>query len=182
MATPARRHRWLVSVREELAAGVDLYDIEVEDEVRRRLETLADAEFAAVLRFAERLAVKGRELTEPYAKRLEHGVLELRPKPYQVTFWFPSDRRPAVLLTAFRKRADIERREKDPAYRAKTACEAHHPRRRPLPAVQLRGGARLPRHTRGRPPERLSRWLVLVKWWLLALPHYAVLGFLPGGA
>src|SRR5918997_6744046 len=24
-------------------------------------------------------------------------------------------------------------------------------------------------------PERLSRWLVLVKWWLLAIPHYLLL-------
>ncbi|MFI9152586.1 DUF4389 domain-containing protein [Streptomyces sp. NPDC053367] len=30
-------------------------------------------------------------------------------------------------------------------------------------------------------PEELSRGLVLVKWWLLALPHYLVLGFLLGG-
>jgi hypothetical protein len=31
-------------------------------------------------------------------------------------------------------------------------------------------------------PERLSRGLVLVKWWLLAIPHYLVVGFLSGGA
>jgi hypothetical protein len=31
-------------------------------------------------------------------------------------------------------------------------------------------------------PERMSRGLVLVKWWLLALPHYLVLAFLVGGA
>src|SRR4249919_3687682 len=31
-------------------------------------------------------------------------------------------------------------------------------------------------------PERLSRGLVLVKWWLLAIPHYIVLGILLGGA
>lgn len=31
-------------------------------------------------------------------------------------------------------------------------------------------------------PEDLSRGLVLVKWWLLALPHYLILGFLLGGA
>jgi hypothetical protein len=31
-------------------------------------------------------------------------------------------------------------------------------------------------------PERLSRGLVLVKWWLLALPHYVVIGFFVGGA
>jgi hypothetical protein len=31
-------------------------------------------------------------------------------------------------------------------------------------------------------PERLSRGLVLVKWWLLAIPHYLVVGLLLGGA
>jgi hypothetical protein len=30
-------------------------------------------------------------------------------------------------------------------------------------------------------PERLSRGLVLVKWWLLAIPHYIVLGLFEGG-
>jgi hypothetical protein len=30
-------------------------------------------------------------------------------------------------------------------------------------------------------PEHLSRGLVLVKWWLLAIPHYVVLGILGGG-
>ena len=30
-------------------------------------------------------------------------------------------------------------------------------------------------------PERLSRGLVLVKWWLLAIPHYIVVGFIQGG-
>jgi hypothetical protein len=30
-------------------------------------------------------------------------------------------------------------------------------------------------------PERLSRGLVLVKWWLLALPHYLVVAVLVGG-
>jgi hypothetical protein len=31
-------------------------------------------------------------------------------------------------------------------------------------------------------PERLSRGLVLVKWWLLAIPQYVVLGIFGGGA
>ena len=31
-------------------------------------------------------------------------------------------------------------------------------------------------------PERLSKGLVLVKWWLLAIPHYIVVSFLHGGA
>jgi hypothetical protein len=30
-------------------------------------------------------------------------------------------------------------------------------------------------------PQRLSRGLVLVKWWLLAIPHYIVVGILVGG-
>ena len=30
-------------------------------------------------------------------------------------------------------------------------------------------------------PERLSRGLVLVKWWLLAIPHYLVVAVLTGG-
>lgn len=30
-------------------------------------------------------------------------------------------------------------------------------------------------------PERLSRGLVLVKWWLLAIPHYLIVGILTGG-
>ena len=30
-------------------------------------------------------------------------------------------------------------------------------------------------------PERLSRGLVLIKWWLLAIPHYLVIGLLQGG-
>ena len=31
-------------------------------------------------------------------------------------------------------------------------------------------------------PERLSRGLVLVKWWLLAIPHYVVVGIFAGGS
>ncbi|WP_346742729.1 DUF4389 domain-containing protein [Spongiactinospora sp. TRM90649] len=31
-------------------------------------------------------------------------------------------------------------------------------------------------------PERLSRGLVLVKWWLLAIPHYLVVGILTSGS
>jgi hypothetical protein len=30
-------------------------------------------------------------------------------------------------------------------------------------------------------PERLSRGLVLIKWWLLAIPHYIIINFFQGG-
>ncbi len=30
-------------------------------------------------------------------------------------------------------------------------------------------------------PEQLNRGLVLVKWWLLAIPHYVIVGFFGGG-
>jgi len=30
-------------------------------------------------------------------------------------------------------------------------------------------------------PEQLSRWLVLVKWWLLAIPHLVIVGIFAGG-
>jgi hypothetical protein len=30
-------------------------------------------------------------------------------------------------------------------------------------------------------PEQLSRGLVLVKWWLLAIPHYVIIGIFGGG-
>ena len=30
-------------------------------------------------------------------------------------------------------------------------------------------------------PQRLSRWLALVKWWLLAIPQYIIIGVFTGG-
>ncbi|WP_406047152.1 DUF4389 domain-containing protein [Kribbella sp. NBC_00889] len=38
-----------------------------------------------------------------------------------------------------------------------------------------------PAHLEVAYPEHLSRGLVLVKWWLLAIPHYIVVGFFVGG-
>ena len=51
------------------------------------------------------------------------------------------------------------------------------------PPFSLEERPDFPAHLEIAYPEHLSRGLVLVKWWLLAIPHYVVLGlFLGGGA
>jgi hypothetical protein len=49
------------------------------------------------------------------------------------------------------------------------------------PPFALAERADYPAHLEVAYPERLSRGLVLVKWWLLAMPHYLVVGLLIGG-
>lgn len=49
------------------------------------------------------------------------------------------------------------------------------------PPFSLAEDPSYPAHFEVTYPERLSRGLVLVKWWLLAIPHYAIVGILAGG-
>lgn len=49
------------------------------------------------------------------------------------------------------------------------------------PPFSLSDVADYPAHFDVRYPGRLSRGLVLVKWWLLAIPHYLIVGVLAGG-
>jgi hypothetical protein len=49
------------------------------------------------------------------------------------------------------------------------------------PPFSLSERADYPAHLEVAYPEHLSRGLVLVKWWLLAIPHYLVVGLFLGG-
>lgn len=86
-----------------------LYAIELEPEVRAWLETLMLADYRAVERFVDRLAVEGPLLPFPLASHLGDGLRELRVGSFRVTYWLAPGRR-AVLGTT-RRRVDRSARD-----------------------------------------------------------------------
>lgn len=108
---------------------MDLWDVEMEPEVREWLESLPKRQFGHVLAFAEKPAEEADTLGEPYSRHLGGKVRELRiplhPLDMRVTYWLAPDRR-VVLLTVFRKTRDQETAQVERARRAQRECEASH--------------------------------------------------------
>lgn len=108
---------------------MDLWDIEMEPEVRAWLESLPKRQFGHVLAFAEKLAEEAATLGEPYSRHLGGKVRELRiplhPLDVRVAYWLAPGRR-VVLLTVFRKTKPQETAEVERAQRAQRECEASH--------------------------------------------------------
>lgn len=107
----------------------DLYDVEIEPEVRAWLESLPARHYRKVERMVMLLADDPTNLGEPHARHLGDGVRELRPMldgtAFRITYWLTS-RRTVVLLTVFRKTRMREEAEVDRAKQVKKTCEAEH--------------------------------------------------------
>ena len=83
----------------------------------------------------------------------------------------------AILFTGRYPRALRLQRRRAALELAGGLLRLRRPGHRPLPAVHPRASSPdYPAHLEVDYPEHLSRGLVLVKWWLLAIPHYLVVG------
>jgi hypothetical protein len=107
----------------------DLYQVEVEPEVRSWLESLSDRDFGRVDFLVGLLAEQAETLGEPYTRHLDGKVRELRfhllRQQTRVTYWLAPARR-IVLLTVFRKTRAAETAEVHRAVQAQKTCEATH--------------------------------------------------------
>lgn len=107
----------------------DLYEIEVEPEVRSWLEELTDRDFGRVDFIVGLLAERAETLGEPYSRHLGGKVRELRfhllRQQTRVTYWLAPDRR-VILLTVFRKTRSAESIEVQRAVAAQRTCETTH--------------------------------------------------------
>jgi hypothetical protein len=106
----------------------DLYQVEVEPEVRSWLESLSDRDFGRVDFLVGLLAEHAETLGEPYKRHLDGKVRELRfhllRQQTRVTYRLAPARR-IVLLTVFRKTRQAEP-QKSTAVQAQKTCEATH--------------------------------------------------------
>ncbi|MGE5132209.1 MAG: type II toxin-antitoxin system RelE/ParE family toxin [Gemmatimonadota bacterium] len=107
----------------------DLYNFELEPEVRRWLESLSDGDFKRVDEICGMLAQKGTQLGGPWSDHLEGEVWELRIRlrdvAARVTYWCTPDGT-IVLLTVFRKSRQHDQRQIALAVRAQKICERDH--------------------------------------------------------
>ena len=107
----------------------DLYEIEVEPEVRSWLVGLTDRDLGRVDFLVGLLAERAETLGEPYSRHLGGKVRELRfpllRQQARVTYWLAPGRR-VVLLTVFRKTRSAESAEVQRAVATQRMCEATH--------------------------------------------------------
>jgi len=107
----------------------DLYDFELEPEVRDWLDSLSNSDFKRVDEVCGLLAQRGTKLGGPWSDHLEGAVWELRIRlrdvAARVTFWCTPDGK-IVLLTVFRKTRQHDPRQIDRAVRAQKLCENDH--------------------------------------------------------
>ncbi|MBN1170595.1 MAG: type II toxin-antitoxin system RelE/ParE family toxin [Micromonosporaceae bacterium] len=107
----------------------DRYDVELEPEVRRWLNTLPLADYRTVEYHADRLAEAPTTLSEPYSRHLRGPVRELRfhlnRSAWRISYWLAPHRR-IVLLTVFRKTRGREAAEVDREVAAQQICEHQH--------------------------------------------------------
>jgi hypothetical protein len=107
----------------------DLYDFELEPEVRDWLDSLSNSDFKRVDEVCGMLAQRGTKLGGPWSDHLEGAVWELRIRlrdvAARVTYWCTPDSK-IVLLTVFRKTRQHDQRQIDRAVRAQKLCESDH--------------------------------------------------------
>jgi hypothetical protein len=107
----------------------DLYDFELEPEVRDWLDSLSDSDFKRADEVCGMLAQRGTKLGGPWSDHLEGAVWELRIRlrdvAARVTYWCTPDKK-IVLLTVFRKTRQHDQRQIDRAVRAQKLCESDH--------------------------------------------------------
>jgi hypothetical protein len=107
----------------------NVWQIEIEPEVRQWLELLSDQHYDKAERAADLLAAQPTTLGEPYSRHLGGKVRELRftmdGNAVRIPYWLAADRR-IVLLTVFRKTRQREWAEIERAHQAQKVCEAEH--------------------------------------------------------